>query len=182
MANLEPITAAPAAFVTEAEKINAALSVCRAVKAMRGSGGIKVTVADGNILVSVNADTLAANLDGVGLGRRTFFVARDNDTPANLLVSAGAINNVYYAGGTLTTPANGDKVYIDVTISGSTVTAVTVSKAASVPANTSTHVYKLLASVAVASSIATPTPVGWNFTEVQLCGSYASAYWGGFGE
>ena len=39
-----------------AEKINAALSVCRAVKAMRGSGGIKVTVADANILVSLNAN------------------------------------------------------------------------------------------------------------------------------
>jgi len=55
MANLEPITVAPAAFVNEAEKINAALSVCRAVKAMRGSGGIKVTVADANILISLNA-------------------------------------------------------------------------------------------------------------------------------
>ncbi len=112
-------------------------------------------------------------------GGKTFFV---RGSGADVVVNAGAINNVYYAGGTLTTPTDGDKVYIDATISGSTVTAVTVSKAASVPANTSTHVYKLLASVAVASSIATPTPVGWNFTEVQLCGSYASAYWGGFGE
>lgn len=72
MANLEPLNSAPAAFVEEAEKINAALSVCRAVKAMRGSGGIKVTVADGNILVSVNAEVLADNLDAVGFGRSPF--------------------------------------------------------------------------------------------------------------
>ena len=65
MANLEPLNSTPAAFVDEAEKINAALSVCRAVKAMRGSGGIKVTVADANILVSLNATfeefTICAN-------------------------------------------------------------------------------------------------------------------------
>lgn len=110
---------------------------------------------------------------------RTFFVTQDPLAVANLTVSAGAINNVAYAGGTITSPANGDKVYIDATISGTTVTAVTVSKAASVPADTTTHVYKLLATVAVASSVATPTPVGWNFSEMQICAG--QALWGGFG-
>jgi hypothetical protein len=94
-------------------------------------------------------------------------------------VTAGAINNVAYAGGTLTTPSNGDKVYIDATISGETVTAVTVSNAASVPANTTTNVYTLLATVAVASGVATPTPVAWNYSQMQICGGVA--LWGGFG-
>lgn len=107
---------------------------------------------------------------------RTFFV---EPSGANVVVSAGAINSVAYAGGTLTAPANGDKVYIDATISGVTVTAVTVANAAAVPADTTTHVYTLLATVAVASSIATPTPVAWNYSQMQICGG--QALWGGFG-
>lgn len=107
---------------------------------------------------------------------RTFFVTGSG---ADVVVSAGAINSVAYAGGTLTAPANGDKVYIDATISGVTVTAVTVSKAASVPADTTTHVYTLLATVAVAAGVATPTPVAWNYSQMQICGG--QALWGGFG-
>jgi hypothetical protein len=108
---------------------------------------------------------------------RTFFVSGDGT--ANLTVTAGAINSIVYAGGTLTAPANGDKIYIDATISGTTVTAVTVSKAASVPADTTTHIYTLLATVAVASSVATVTPVAWNYSQLQICAG--QGLWGGFG-
>lgn len=107
----------------------------------------------------------------------TFYVT--GNKTANVFVSAGVINNVVYSGGTITAPADGDKIYIDATISGVTVTAVTVSKGASVPTNTSTHVYTLLATVSVSSSIATPTPLAWNYSQMQICAGYA--LWGGFG-
>jgi hypothetical protein len=109
---------------------------------------------------------------------RTFFCSKST-TPADVLVSAGVINNVYYAGGTITAPSDGDKIYIDATISGTTTTAIAVSNAASVPSDTSTHVYTLLASVAVASSVATPTPVAWNYSQMQICNG--QAIWGSFG-
>lgn len=169
---ITPITTAPAAFTGIVEKVN---EVIAANPPLQAGKGIAITDADLNRIISVKLtnDILSPFINS----SRTFYVT-GNQTE-NLTVTAGAINNVVYAGGTITSPANNNKIYIDATISGVTVTAVTVSKASSVPANTSTHVYKLLATVAVASSIATPTLVGYNFSEMQICAG--SALWGGFG-
>ena len=169
---ITPITTAPAAFTGIVEKVN---EIIAANPPLQAGKGIKITDAEYNRIISVKL-TEDIIEPFINLSR-TFYVT-GNQT-ANLAVTAGAINNVVYAGDTITSPANGNKIYIDATISGTTVTAVTVSKAASVPADTTTHVYKLLATVAVASSIATPTPVGWNFSEMQICAG--SALWGGFG-
>lgn len=108
---------------------------------------------------------------------RTFWVSGGGG--ANAYVTAGVINNIAYAGGTLTAPSDGDSVYIDATISGVTVTAVTVAAGASVPADTSTNVYTLLATVAVTGSVATVTPLAWNYSQMQICAG--QALWGGFG-
>jgi len=171
MAKVTKIKAAADPFASIARKVN---EVIDANPPLVAGAGVSIVESKERRLITVTG------VGGSGDVTRTFFTTSSGT--ADLTVSAGAINNVAYAGGTLTAPANGDKVYIDATISGTTVTAVTVAKAASVPANTSTHVYTLLATVAVASSIATATPVAWNYSQMQICGSYASAYWGGFGE
>jgi hypothetical protein len=145
--------------------------VAFALSKMIGAGpGILVSRRGDRYLIS------AQRQSGNGTAR-TFLVA--GNATADLTISPGAINNITYAGGTITAPADGDKIYIDATISGTTVTAVTVSKAASVPADTTTHLYTLLATVAVASSIATPTPVAWNYSQLQICAG--QGLWGGFG-
>jgi len=171
-AKITPITTAPAAFSGIVAKLNEVIAVNPPLQAGKG---ISITDAKENRIIAIKLT--ADDINQAILISRTFFVS--GGTSANVAVTAGAINNVVYAGDTITSPANGNKIYIDATISGTTVTAVTVSKAASVPADTTTHVYKLLATVAVASSIATPTPVGWNFSEMQICAG--SALWGGFG-
>lgn len=110
-------------------------------------------------------------------GPRTFFATASG---ANVTVSTGAINNEIAAAYTAT-PADGDKFYIDVEVDAfDAVVSVDIAHAASVPANTSTHGYTLLASVAVAGGVATVTPFAWNYSQVQKCGD-ERYLWGGFG-
>jgi hypothetical protein len=111
---------------------------------------------------------------------RTFYAIASGGTSAN--VSAGTINNVFYAGGTITSLANGEKIYIDATVDAAgTVTGLTVSKAASVPSSTTTHAYTLLASATVTSGVADIIPVAWNYSQLERCGTGTTYYWGGFG-
>ena len=109
---------------------------------------------------------------------RTFFCTGDG---ANVIVSAGAINNKPVTQTTITSPSDGTKIYIEATVDeeGET-TTVTVESGATVPDNTETKGYKLLATVAVSGGSATPSPLGWNFTEMQKCGP-TTYLWGGFG-
>lgn len=109
---------------------------------------------------------------------RTFFCTSDG---ANVIVSAGAINNKPVTQTTITSPSDGTKIYIEATVDeeGET-TTVTVESGATVPDNTETKGYKLLATVAVSGGSATPTPLGWNFSEMQKCGP-TTYLWGGFG-
>ena len=96
-----------------------------------------------------------------------------------MAVSPGAINNVFYAGGTFIV-SNGDDIYIDATVDAAgTVTALTVSKAASVPSSTTTKAYTALATIAVSGGIARVTPVAWNYSQMQKC--VTTYLWGGFG-
>jgi hypothetical protein len=171
-AKITPITTAPAAFSGIVAKLN---EVIAANPPLQAGKGISITPAKENTIISIKLT--ADDINQVLLISRTFFVS--GGTSANVAVTAGAINSVVYAGGTIIAPSNGHKIYIDATISGTTATAVTVASAASVPADTSTHVYTLLATVAVASSIATPTPVAWNYSQLQICAG--QGLWGGFG-
>jgi len=161
--------------VAKSDDVNRLRAIMQMNIARAGAGQVGVRGSHGSVFRQ-SEGFRTKGYSGRNATLRTFFV-----TPAgaDVVVSAGAINNVAYAGGTLTAPANGDKVYIDATISGTTVTAVTVSKAASVPADTSTHIYTLLAAVAVASSVATVTPVAWNYSQLQICAG--QGLWGGFG-
>jgi hypothetical protein len=98
------------------------------------------------------------------------------------VISAGTINNVLYSSGTLTGLSDGNKIYIDATVnSAGEVTALTVSKGSSVPSSTTTHAYTLLASVAVTSGVVAITPLAWNYSQLQRCGSGSTYFWGGFG-
>ena len=94
-------------------------------------------------------------------------------------MSAGVLNNVVYAGGTITV-ADGDRVYIEATVTSGTdtVTAVTVAAAASVPADSVTKAHTVIATAAVSGGVATIRPLAWNYSQLQLCGSFR---WGGFG-
>ena len=169
------------AFKPHADVINAILAALRPLAKIEGQGGIDITLSDEKIVVSGLSlqSAISQITSDPTLLAKTFFSTTSVSTPADVDVSAGAINSVVYAGGTISAPADGDKVYIEATISGETVTAVTVSNAASVPADSSTHVYTLLATVAVSGGVATPTPVAWNYSQMQICGGVA--LWGGFG-
>lgn len=109
---------------------------------------------------------------------RTFFA---RGSGADVVVSAGAINNIVVAETTISSPADGAMIYIDTTVDGSgNATAAVVSSGSSVPTNTTTHGYTLLATVAVSGGIATATPLAWNYSQMQKCGS-TTYLWGGFG-
>ena len=171
----QQIKSIPRAFSQFAATVNGLILWAVKVEKMEARDGLKFDASDQKLVLSFPAITdLRADIAAATL--RTFFVTGSG---ANVKVSAGAINSVIYAGGTINEAADGDKIYIDATISGTTVTAVTVSKAASVPADDTEHLYTLLATVAVASSIATPTPVAWNYSQLQICAG--QGLWGGFG-
>ena len=121
---------------------------------------------------------LEADADADDAAPRTFFA---RGAGANVIVSAGAINNIVVAETTISSPSDGTKIYIeaDVDEEGDT-TAVTVSSGSTVPADTETKGHKLLAAVAVSGGAATATPLGWNFSEMQKCGP-TTYLWGGFG-
>jgi hypothetical protein len=112
-----------------------------------------------------------------GTGGRTFFAS---EAGANIEVSAGAINNKIVEKTIITAPSDGDKVWIEITVIASTgrVTSAEVESGATVPDDTETKGHKVLATIAVDDGKATPTNLGWNFTEVQKCGP-TTYYWGG---
>lgn len=175
MNKVEKLSTVPSAFSGIAAKVNEVIDANLPLKAGRF---IKITTSDENTLISsdITAEQINALLQQVQ--PRTFYVTAGTGTEAN--VSAGAINNVAYTAATITSLSNGDKIYIDATVTTGTdtVTAVTVSKAATVPTDTTTHAYTLLATVAVASGQTTVTPVAWNYSQLQKCVNFI---WGGFG-
>lgn len=109
---------------------------------------------------------------------KTFFTtAADAGGVTKVYVTAGAINSVPVIAAVYTV-ADGDSVWIELTwnAGGTLVTAASVAVGASMPANTATLSYKLLATCAVAAGVTTVVPYGWNFTDAQACGSDGSGF------
>jgi hypothetical protein len=172
---IEKLTSVPAAFEGIAAKVN---EVIAAHPPLKAGENVTITQSEEHTLVSATLSS-DASIQRVLAAGRTFFVNWTGGT--SVAVSPGAINNVFYAGGNFTV-SNGDDIYIDATVDAAgTVTALTVSKAASVPSSTTTHAYTALATIAVSGGIATVTPVAWNYSQVQRCGGGSTYYWGGFG-
>lgn len=171
-----PLTSAPRALMGLADKLN---ELIRARPPLKAGSGITITESEAHTLISTNIKELTETAIAQFMrDTRTFWTA---GVGADVEVTPGVINNIAYSGGTITAPSDGYSIYIDATMSSGVVTAVTVSAAASVPAASSTHAYTVLATVAVSGGIATPTPLAWNYSQVQQCG--ATTYlWGGFGE
>jgi hypothetical protein len=171
-----PLTSVPAAFAELAKKTN---ELCENLKPLKAGSLIQLTESQSDILISLNLtdEQLLQKLGDAVAGARTFFATASG---ADVTVSTGAINNEIAAEYTAT-PADGDKFYIDVEVDAfDEVVAVDIAHGASVPANTTTHGYTLLASVAVAGGVATVTPFAWNYSQVQKCGD-TNYLWGGFG-
>lgn len=172
---IEKLTSVPAAFEGIAEKVN---EVIAAHPPLKAGENVTITQSEEHILIAAKIDSLTS-IQNIFSQTRTFYSRWTGGT--SVAVSAGVINNVVYAGGTFTA-SNGDDIYIDATIDAAgTVTALTVSIAASVPSSTTTHAYTAIATVAVSGGVATVTPVAWNYSQVQRCGSGSIYYWGGFG-
>ncbi len=88
-------------------------------------------------------------------------------------ISAGTVDGVAFSTSTLSSITSTTKVYLDITVNASgVVTAVTADEASSVPADTSTRAYVLLADVTVTESV---------ISDIQnyLSGSLGHAYGGG---
>ena len=95
-----------------------------------------------------------------------------------MVVSAGAMGSVVVPMTTITAPDDGDLIWLWVEIdAGGIVTDAEVRSGSSIPVDTETEGHKPLASVAVSGGIATPTPVSWNWTDVQVCAGVW--LWGG---
>ena len=172
---IEKLTSVPAAFEGIAAKVNELIAAHPPLKA---GENVTITQSEEHTLVSAKLDSDVSIQKILAAGRTFFANWTEGDKVA---VSPGVINNVVYAGGTFTA-SNGDDLYIDATVDAAgTVTALTVSKAASVPSNTTTKAYTALATIAVSGGIATVTPVAWNYSQVQRCGGGSIYYWGGFG-
>jgi len=176
MANTEKQPVLPSPFVAGATARAADMEAMRqavafALGSMIGSGpGILISKRGGKFLIS------AENQNGGGGTYKTFY-ARKNGT-ADVVVSAGAMGSVVVPETTITAPTDGDLIWLWVEIdAGGIVTDAEVRSGSSIPADTETEGHKPLASVAVASSIATPTPVSWNWTDVQVCAGVW--LWGG---
>ncbi|NBW16190.1 MAG: hypothetical protein EBR82_50225 [Caulobacteraceae bacterium] len=178
MNKIEKLSTVPAAFSNIGEKVNELIDANPPLKA---GAGITITDSEDSRLIALNLSTNSAYFATLLAASRTFYARATGGTSA--AVTAGAINNVVYAGGNFTSLANGNKIYIDATVdSAGAVTALTVSKGSSVPSNTTTHAYTLLATVAVTSGQAVVTPVAWNYSQLQRCGAGGTTYyWGGFG-
>ena len=56
MERIQTVTTVPAAFEALATAINACVSVCNAVLKMQGRNGLRVTIADQNIVIDIPAD------------------------------------------------------------------------------------------------------------------------------
>lgn len=150
------------------------------IKPLKAGNGIVITDSESNKLISVDEAVISGITQKYGLGPRTFF-SSVNDA-GDVEVTPGVINNFTYAGETILASSltDGDKIYIDATVTAntSTVTALDVSYAATVPSNSSTKAYTVIALVAKSGSVVTIAPLAWNYSQLQTCGGYI---WGGFG-
>ena len=175
---IEKLSSVPAAFSNIAEKIN---EIIELNLPLRAGTGVIITDSPLGRLISFNLSATSGLYSSLLAASRTFFVSPSGATQC--VISAGTINNVLYSSGTLTELSDGNKIYIDATVDAvtGTVTALTVSKDSSVPSSTTTHAYTLLASVAVTSGIAAITPLAWNYSQLQRCGTNSTYLWGGFG-
>jgi len=174
---IEKLSSVPAAFSNIAEKINEIIELNLPLRA-----GTGVTITDSPLgrLISFNLSATSGLYSSLLAASRTFFVSPSGATQC--VITAGTINNVLYSSGTITGLSDGNKIYIDATVDAAgTVTALTVSKGATVPPSTINNAYTLLASVAVTSGIAAITPLAWNYSQLQRCGTGSTYYWGGFG-
>ena len=109
---------------------------------------------------------------GGGNGSTLPFQARQTGN-TSIEVSAGTVDGVAFSTSTISPITSTTKVYVDITVNASgVVTAVTVANAGSVPADTSTRAYVLLADVTVTGGV---------ISDVQnyLSGSLGHAYGGG---
>jgi molybdopterin-binding protein len=95
---------------------------------------------------------------GTGGGNvvRTFFC-----TPAD----AGGVNKVAVSPGSINS-----EIHNTFNADGSLVTATTVEAGSSLPANTGTEAYALLATVAIVSGATVVTPYAWDYSQAQSCG------------
>jgi hypothetical protein len=95
-------------------------------------------------------------------------------TGSNVTVATGQVNSLTYTSATFSIASDGDKVYIDITVNASGIaSAVTVSTAASVPSDTSTHAYLQIAIVEKDGSDVS------EITNTRSGGSLGHAYAGG---
>lgn len=178
MSKVEKLSTVPSAFSAIAEKVNEVIDANPPLKAGRF---IKITPSEQHALIScdITAEAINTAIESI-IVERTFYVSAGSGTSA--IVTAGTINNVYFEQATITSIGNGNKIYIDATVEADgTVTDLTVSKGSTVPSNTSTHAYTLLANATVSSGQVSITRVAWNYSQVQRCGTGTSYYWGGFG-
>lgn len=175
MAEKPLIEEAPAAFQPIAAAVN---KLAGLVKPIRGGKGIKVHEAKENILISadVSTETIRDAIEQAINLSATFYARADG---VDVVVSSGAINNAIAAEYTVAA-VDGDVIFIHVTHDAAgTVTLCEISSGASVPADTSTEAYTVLASVSVSGSDVTVTPLAWNYSQFQRCNG--SSLWGGFG-
>ena len=116
-----------------------------------------------------------ANNPGGGGGATTilpFIVTKA--TGSNVTVATGQVNSLTYTSATFSIASDEDKVYIDITVNASGIaSAVTVSTAASVPSDTSTHAYLQIAIVEKDGSGVS------EITNTRSGGSLGHAYAGG---
>jgi hypothetical protein len=116
---------------------------------------------------------------------RTFFTYDASTANVKKIrVTAGAINSVTWddTAANVFTVRDGDQVYLHVTVtSDGVLTSVGVGVAATVPENTTSDGYRLIATVEIAASVMTITPRGWNYSEMLKCGPTIYLF-GGFGE
>ena len=135
-------------------------------------------VTSGNKLQSVaGLDTDFSSSDnpmagsGGGGSSLPFQASKASDTSVE--ISAGTVDGVVFSTGTISSITSTTKVYVDVTVNASgVVTAVTVANAGSVPSDTSTRAYVLLADVTVTGGVISGI-------QNYLSGSLGHAYGGG---
>ncbi len=118
-------------------------------------------------------------IEGGGAGKgvagdpKTFFVtAADAGGVNKVAVTAGAINSKFNAAD-LITVSDGDAIYIHLTWNtyGTRVNAISLWSGDSAPTNTLTESFTLLATVSIVSSKTVVTPVAWNYSQAQVCGT-----------
>ena len=123
--------------------------------------------------LDTNFDSSDNAMAGSGGGGSTLPFQASKTGATTIIVNSGTVDGVAYSGGVSISISATRKVYLDVTVSAAgAVTAVTVGNDTSVPSDTSTKAYVLLADVTV---------TGGAISDVTnyLSGSLGHAYGGG---